>query len=67
MTLYELATNVTVQGNIRISTFNENGEDEKILYEKKFVEELSVPWELAERVITYIFYGSDDFLHIEVE
>ena len=66
MTLYDLATNVTVQSNIRISTFNDQYE-EQVLFEQRNVDTLSVPWELANRTITYMFCGTDGFLHIEVE
>lgn len=68
MTLYELVNDTTVQGNIRISTWN--GDEEEVLLSVSNEDDLCTgdldeAWE--DREVKYIFYPGDGFLHIEVE
>ena len=67
MTLYELVNDVTLQGNIRISTWE--GDDEKVLltvenHDDLFVGDLEEAYE--DREVTYMFCPGDGFLHIEI-
>lgn len=65
MTLYDLANETTVQGNIRISQWKDD--EEKILLVKKDVEDFHCPLKLEGKRVLYIFCPGDGYLHIEVE
>ena len=67
MTLFELVNDVTIQGDVRISTWK--GDEEKILLEIDSTDDLTTAeldeaWEDAE--VTYLFSPGDGYLHIEV-
>lgn len=70
MTLYELANNTTVQGNIDIVLFDGNGneQDDRTF---SYVEDLSTylnqlpeGWEDCE--VRFFFAAADGWLHIEI-
>lgn len=66
MTLYELVTHITVQGNLRISRFDESGHEE-ILVNAQGTDDLAdeIPEEYEDLIVKYIFNGEDG-IHIEV-
>ena len=68
MTLYDLVNDVTLQGNIRISSWN--GDEEEVLLEVEnhddlFTGDLDESYE--DREVTYMFCPGDGYLHIEIE
>ena len=68
MKLYELVYSVTLQGYIRISTWE--NEEEKILGIWKNCEQLyssEIKDEWLDMEVSYIFCPGDGFLHIEVK
>ena len=69
MTLYDLVNDVCLQGDIRISAWDESGEEETVIRtfdgtEYVLTHQIPKKWENAE--VTYMFCASDGFLHIEV-
>ena len=75
MALYELCHNITIQGNVRISIFDEDGEEEKVFYIDQVVDDLLWDFsceqdfeeEMVEYEVTYLFVGGDGYLHIELQ
>ena len=75
MTLYELCQGATIQGNVRISIFDEDGEEEKVFYIDQVVDDLLWDFsceqdfeeEMIEYDVTYLFVGKDNYLHIELQ
>jgi len=75
MTLYELCKAVTIQGNVRISIFDEAGEEENVFYIHDIVDDLL--WDFScehdfregmeDYEVTYMFVGQDNYLHIELQ
>ena len=75
MTLYELCKATTIQGNVRISIFDESGEEEKVFYIDQVIDDLL--WDfscehdfrepMVDYEITYLFVGKDNYLHIELQ
>lgn len=69
MTLYELVNDVTLQGNIRISSWDKDGEETIHLivenHDDLFTGDLDESYE--DREVTYMFCPGDGYLHIEVE
>ena len=70
MKLYELVQDVCLQGDIRISAWDESGEEETVLRTFDAVEyvlgnQIPKGWEDAD--VLYMFCPGDGFLHIEVE
>lgn len=68
MTLYELANDVTIQGNVRVSTWE--GNEEKVISTTENTDDFNIydlddKWEDAE--VLYIFCPGDGYLHIEIE
>lgn len=66
MTLYSLANQITIQGDIRISKFDEDA-NEIILMNVENTGDLSgeLPEEYEDLTVEYIFNGEDG-IHIEV-
>ena len=66
MTLYELANQTTIQGDVRVSRFDENG-FEIILLNAQSTDDLAndLPEKYEELTVKYIFNGEDG-THIEV-
>ena len=66
MTLYELVNQTTIQGDVRVSKFDENG-FEIILLNAQGTDDLAseLPEEYEELTVKYIFNGEDG-THIEV-
>lgn len=69
MTLYELVNDITVQGAIRVSSWNEHDEED-VLFQTDGTDDfgcgdLEDEWE--DREVKYIFCPGDGFLHIEIE
>lgn len=66
MTLYELANQTTIQGDVRVSRFDGEGH-EIILLNAQSTDDLAndLPEEYEELTVKYIFNGEDG-LHIEV-
>ena len=71
MTLYDLAHDVILQGNIRISLWDSKEFDcEKVLYQVDRTDDFSIPRFLREyenHEVAYMFCPGDGFLHIELE
>lgn len=75
MTLYDLCHATTIQGNIRISIFDESGEEDQVFYIDSVIDDLLWDFscqkgfeeEMIEYEITYLFVGSDNYLHIELQ
>ena len=67
-TLYDLVNSTTVQGDIKITIFDELGHEIEE-WQTKYCDDLSnadiSDFEFME--VNYIFCGSDGFLHIELE
>ena len=66
MTLYELVNSITIQGNVRLSIFEDDSEkstDYKGTYDLSD-EDIE---EFEDMMVTYMFYGDDGFMHIELE
>ena len=66
MTLYELANQTTIQGNVRVSKFDEDA-NEIILVNAHGTDDLAyeIPEEYEDLTVKYIFNGEDG-IHIEV-
>lgn len=66
MTLYELANQITIQGDVRVSKFDENG-FEIILLNAEGTDDLAndLPEEYEELTVKYIF-NDEDGVRIEV-
>lgn len=73
MTLKSLATNVEIQGDIRISIWDDMGESETEIHEFSQVDSLSGTLSkpafhyLRNLQVTYMFAPGDGFLHIELK
>lgn len=67
-TLYDLTNQVTICGNVRLSTFDDNGDEHEIteLYEVADLHYKEIGKHM-EREIAYMFAGDDGFLHIETK
>lgn len=65
MTLYELANQTTIQGDIRVSAFYDDGEH--VLISAKGVDDLAyeIPEAYEDMTVRFIF-GGEDGIHIEV-
>ena len=73
MTLYELCKAATIQGDVRISIF-EDGEEETVIYIDQVIDDLL--WDLScqpeyengmeDYEVNYMFAGKDGYLHIEL-
>lgn len=66
MTLYDLANQITIQGDIRVSKFDEEG-NEIILMNVENTDDLAdeLPEEYEDLTVKYIYEGEDG-THIEV-
>lgn len=66
MTLYDLANQITIQGDVRVSKFDEEA-NEIILLNAQGTDDLAseLPEEYEELTVKYIFNGEDG-THIEV-
>ena len=66
MTLYDLANQITMQGDIRVSKFDEDA-NEIILMNVENTDDLSneIPEEYEDLTVKYIYEGEDG-VHIEV-
>ena len=66
MTLYEMTSGSTVQGNIRISAWV--GEDEIVIMAEENVDDLqcNYPDVLDDCDVDYLFCSRDGYLHIEI-
>ncbi len=66
MTLYELANQTTIQGDVRVSKFDEDA-NEMILINLNDTDDLAgeLPEEYEDLTVKYIFNGEDG-IHIEV-
>lgn len=66
MTLYDLANQITLQGDIRVSKFDEEA-NEIILLNAQGTDDLAndLPEEYEDLTVKYIFNGEDG-VHIEV-
>ncbi len=70
MKLCNITENVTVQGNIRISMWDDSGENETVVYTKDACDGLYIPkWlkKYADHKVLYMFAAPDGFLHIEIQ
>ena len=66
MTLYELVNQTTVQGDVRVSKFGENGAEDYLL-SAQGTDDLAaeLPEEYEDLTVKYIYNGEDG-VHIEV-
>lgn len=73
MTLKALATNVEIQGNVRISIWDDMGEEEVEVHELRYVDGLRARLNdpelhhLRNLKVTFMFTPEDGYLHIELE
>lgn len=75
MTLYELCHDISIQGNVRVSIFDEDGEEEKVFYIDQVVDDLLWDFscdpdfeeEMIEYEVTYLFASKGGYLHIELQ
>lgn len=68
MTLIELTEDTTIQGNVRISYWDDD--EEYVIYQIENTECLRLPAKLRkyrQRDVKYIFCPGDNFIHIEIE
>lgn len=66
MTLYELANQTTIQGDVRVSKFDENGVEDYLLFAQGTDDLASeLPEEYEDLTVKYIYNGEDG-THIEV-
>ena len=67
MTLRDMITNFTIQGNVRLSLWKD-GEEVSVRYidyaDDLGTEKLPPKWK--DKEVTYMFAGVDGFLHIEL-
>jgi len=75
MTFYDLCKATTIQGNVRVSVFNEDGEEETVMYIDEVMIDLlcdvshhpDFREEMEDYEVTYLFAGTDNYLHIELQ
>ena len=72
MTLKTLSTNIEVQGDIRISIWDDMGSEEIEVHELRYVNDLRSTlyrgdlYHLRNLPVTFLFAPGDGFLHIEL-
>lgn len=70
ITLGDIVDNITIQGDVRISTWDHDGENETVLFQKNVGDYFCLPRFLRKyenREVLYMFCPGDGYLHIEIE